>query len=103
MATADELELGGQWKDEWELYVHYLRALGIILSTQEDCWAWSFNKKNGKVTTKLAYKYIMENSKNLQQNRFWNTFGKWKIPMKTKCFSWLKLMNKISTWDNLCK
>ena len=43
--TADELELGGQWKDEWELYTHYLRALGIIVSTQEDCWAWSFNKK----------------------------------------------------------
>ena len=99
---ADELELGGNWKIEWELYTHSLSMLGIRITSPEDRLVWVENKKNGMVTVKLAYRYIMEKSNNLQHNRFWMLFWKWKIPMKIKCFSWLCLMNKISTWDNLC-
>ena len=69
--SAEELELGGAWKKEWDLYIHSLKSLGIKLNAKEDAWAWSFNESNGQVTTQLAYKYIMEASLDLQQERLW--------------------------------
>ena len=60
--NTDELELGGHWKIEWELYTHSLSALGIRLTSHEDRLVWSAIKNNGKVTAKMAYMYIMERS-----------------------------------------
>lgn len=63
--NADEMELGGIWNTEWELYTHSLSALGIRFTSTEDQLVWATNKKNGMVTVKLAYLYI------LKQNRLW--------------------------------
>ena len=39
----------------------------------------------------------------LQWDRFFKELWKLRIPIKIKCFNLLLLMNKISSWDNLCK
>ena len=53
--SVEELELGGDWKKEWDTYIHSLISLGIKLNSKEDAWVWSFNESNGHVSTKLAY------------------------------------------------
>ena len=45
---------------------HSLSALGIKFTSMEDRLVWATNKKNGMVTVKLAYMYILEKSNILQ-------------------------------------
>ena len=45
--SAEELELGGPWKKEWDSYIHSLKSLGIKPNAKENAWAWYFNESNG--------------------------------------------------------
>ena len=55
---AEDLDLGGRWKEEWNCYINGLSHGGIRLSGQKDYVLRTHNPKNGEVTTSLAYDVI---------------------------------------------
>ena len=65
--------------------------------------SWSYNKTNGQVTARLAYNYIVVSTWDKTQVWHWKDLWKWRIPLKIKCFYWLCMRNKVSTWDNLIR
>ena len=57
-----EFELQGKYEEEWNGYILGLQHDGIRLTNKADEIVWSWNEKNGQVTTKLAYEDAMFSS-----------------------------------------
>ena len=58
---------------------------------------------NEQISVKEIYKHISHGHV-LNDNAFWfHKTWKWDIPLKLKCFMWLVVHNKLSTWDNIRK
>ena len=60
--NARDLELSGQWKDKWDSYIEVMKIAGIKIDNEKDTLVWSKNKKNGVLTTKLAYEFMIKKS-----------------------------------------
>ena len=58
---AEDLELGGAWKEEWINYTMGLYHGGSILHTLKDRILWLHNKNDGEATTQLAHDLIANN------------------------------------------
>ena len=101
--TAEDLGVAGDWKDAWDAYTGRLAQAGIHLTTQADSLAWDFNKKDGSLTTKLAYDRIVNHYSPRAGNRMDSFIWNRALPCKIGCFTWLVFWNKITTWDNLQK
>ena len=56
--TAEDLELGGEWKILWDKYISGLEHGRIRLNHLPDTLIWSHNKKNGGITADLVYDLI---------------------------------------------
>lgn len=48
----------GPIAQEWRDFLVFVHNLGIILYMGDDVLQWDYNKKIGKVTTKLAYEAL---------------------------------------------
>ena len=101
--SADDLELGGVWKYEWNNYMSSLNHRGIRLKDTSGSLLWTHNKKDGKVTASLVHDLIVKTYLVSIQNKFSSCIWLFKIPLKIKCFIWLAVENHILTWDNLIK
>ena len=99
--NAEILDLNGEQKLEWESYVRGLKHSRFVLSKVSDSIVWSWDNKEGKVSTKQAYEvqFLEENDDGLED---W-LIDIWKsqIPLRIKLFCWLMIENRILTWDNL--
>ena len=62
--------------EEWNNFTLSMNHIGIILSYQSDYRVWDKNNFNGEVTTKLAYKALVEEEVTISQNGARNFFGK---------------------------
>jgi ribonuclease HI len=101
--TVDTLGLEGALKDEWINYTKGLVSVGIELTDEKDSLLWSWDTKEGQVTSKLAYKVQMLEGRG-EETKFWYTeIWEWQLPIKVKLFIWLLLEQRILTWDNLIK
>ena len=49
--TADHLELDGEWKKAWTVYIEGLTHVGIRLRQEPNSLAWLYNKKTGHITS----------------------------------------------------
>ena len=58
--SSKDLRLQGDLDLEWDSYVSHLYSTGVILTKCSDRLAWTFNKKNGNVSAKLAYQSLVE-------------------------------------------
>ena len=58
--NAIDLGLSGQWADKWDSYNEVLKIVGIKLSNEKDTLVLSENKKNGVLTAKLAYEFMIK-------------------------------------------
>jgi len=57
--------------------------------------------KDGEVTAKDMYDYIVNGSTCCHTGWWEDKIWRWNLPGKIICFSWLCLKNKIYTWDDL--
>ena len=57
----------------------------------------------GEVSASLAYDLIVSSQVPLSNNKTQARIWKYGIPLKLKCFVWLVLEKRISTWDNLMR
>jgi hypothetical protein len=53
--SAEMLDLSGEQKNEWEIYVRELKYSGFVLSVESDSIVWSWDSKGRKVFAKQAY------------------------------------------------
>jgi hypothetical protein len=53
--NVEMLDLFGEQKDEWEIYVRGLKHYGFVLFVETHSIVWSWDNKGGKVTAKQAY------------------------------------------------
>ena len=99
--TADELDLGGEWKILWENYIRGLEFGRIRLSDLCDSLLWSQNNYVGPLTAEKGYDCILSVScsdfHELVLAFLWNQ----NIPLKIACFTWLMARGRILTWDQL--
>ena len=56
--SADELELGGLWKEAQSNYIKGLEHGGICINNQPDTLVWMYNKSSGMVKANLMYDLI---------------------------------------------
>lgn len=101
--TSVDLQIPLFCRAEWEGYINKLSSLGITFSAIPDSLVWEANPMDGSVTTRQAYKKILESVQNSvvgwRSNKLWND----KVPLKISCFGWLCRHNKILTRANLQK
>ena len=58
---------------------------------------------SNEICVKLAYDFIVDELR-ISVDGWWRKdLWQWKIPLKIKCFSWLCVNDKVSTWDNILK
>ena len=64
---------------------------------------WSYNLEIGHISMNFAYAFIEDlmptTSKDWCRKDLWC----WKFPHKIKCFSWMCINDKVSTWENILK
>ena len=58
--TAEDLELGGEWKLLWDKYISGLEHGRIRLNNQNDSLIWTYNSLNGDITAALGYGLIVK-------------------------------------------
>ena len=58
--SLEALSLQGDLYLEWDNYVSLLYLVGVISTKCSDRLVWSFNKKAGDVSTKLAYQSLVK-------------------------------------------
>jgi hypothetical protein len=91
------LDLSGEQKNEWEIYVRELKYSGFVLSVESDSIVWSWDSKGGKVSAKQAYEVQFLDDNDDVSEDWLNDVLKWQIPMRTKLFIWLLIENRILT------
>jgi hypothetical protein len=98
----------GSWpssffKGECDSFLQVLNLSGITLSNAPDTLAWIWNKENGTVTVKEAYKALTYLSV-VEDCKWWYSII-WKIqaPSKITLFMWLCLENKVLIGENFRK
>ena len=99
--TIEDLELAGEWVEEWSQFTKYMYGVGTRLSMVQDDLIWSFNKAIGKFKAKDDYSFITK-SLNEPTCNWWHKYlWEWQIPSKIECFVCLCLENRITTQDSL--
>lgn len=98
--TAEDLDLGGHWKETWSNYIDGLPHGCIRLGEGLDSLVWMFNKRNGTTSAKLAYNLITSSTLIDRPGMALILVWKCNISLKVICFNWLCLSNRINTWDN---
>ena len=56
--TAEDLELGGEWKLLWDKYISGLEHGKIRLNHLHDSLIWTHNRQNGDITATLGYDLV---------------------------------------------
>ena len=84
--NARYLGLSGQWVDKWDTFIGTLKHAGITLTSEKDTLVWYGSNKNGVLTTKLTYDFLIRNDKILEHSWWYKGLWKWNIPTKLKCF-----------------
>jgi hypothetical protein len=101
--SVEMLGLEGVHKEEWTKYTKGMVNARIKLNDEKYCLIWSWDTKQGQVSTELAYEEQVTEVMGVEPKFWYSEIWKWKIPMKIKLFVWLLLEQKILTWDNLRK
>ena len=99
--TAEDLDLGGSYKQIWNAYTEGLFCAGIRLSDCPDDIVWDYNKKKGTISARDAYDCIVHSCSASVANHVDSFLWTKALPKKISCFIWLALRNKILTWENL--
>ena len=71
------------------------------MTEKKDALLWMHNPKNGMVTASLAYDLLVSSMLPLVNTSIMSRIWGFSIPLKIKCFLWLAIDNRISTWDIL--
>lgn len=101
--SAEDLDLGGDWKLFWNNYISGLEYGKIRLNSQVESLLWSYKNYAGNLTAAFAYDCISQHLHDLSSDLsiVLNLLWKINIPAKIRCFIWLLIMNKVLTWENL--
>ena len=91
--SAEDLDLGGRWKEECDYYIKGLLHGGIRLAKQND--SLLHNPKNGEVTISLAYDLIVSSTLQLAQKKSILRIWACTIPLKIDFFIWISMENHI--------
>ena len=75
----------------------------IHISNNADTLVWQYNKSTGSVKANLMYDCIAKTNVSDKSEGYLSLLWEFHIPLKIICFSWLRLHNKINTYDNLIK
>ena len=80
--SEDNMELGREWKSEWNNYIYYLSHGVIILKETSKSLLWTHNKKYGKVTASLVYDLIAKTNLVPIQNKFFFSYMAFQDPIE---------------------
>ena len=100
--SAHDLDLGGEWVEQWTSFVKGLSHGGIRIGESKDSLLWRYDRVSGMFSAKNAYEFIISNLLSPPSKCVISQIWNFNIPPKLKCFTWLVLFCKINTWDNLC-
>ena len=101
--TVEDLDVAGDWKDQWDIYTSYLEGARIRLNSGTDRLTWDYNQNDGSITAKLIHDCIIHSSLHPTASPLLTLIWSCNFPMKIRCFIWLTLHNKVLSWDNLQK
>ena len=101
--SAEDLDLRGRWKIECDGYIKGLTQGGIKLSDHMDKLLWIHNPNNGAVTASITYDLIVSSAVLLDRKFAMPKIWAYTVPLKIKCFIWLAVENRISTWEKLAR
>ena len=99
--TAEELDLGGDWKLLWDNFTSGLEYGRIRLSEQNNSLLWSHDKYFGVLTVAHGYECIVSTNCTTDLSPVLDLLWKLNIPTKIRCFIWLLVRNRVLTWDKL--
>ena len=84
--TACDLDLGGEWVDQWTTFIKGLTHGGIKIRNTEDSLLWMYDKKSSLVTPRKAYELIVSESLPLTNQGILTQVWHYTISQKIKCF-----------------
>ena len=91
--TTQDLNVAGDWKDQWEMYTSNMDGARIRLNSGFDRLVWDYNHHDGSVTAKLIYDCIIHSSLHPIESPLQALIWSCNIPRKISCFIWLTLNN----------
>ena len=99
--TAEELDLVGNWKHQWDAYTVGLEFGRIRLTEQCDTLLWSHDKYIGALSAAQGYDRIASTCCISRQSPVLSLLWKLNIPLKICCFILLLMKDRVLTWDQL--
>ena len=82
--TAEDLDLGGEWKLIWNSYIIGLEYGRIRLNPRPDSLLWSFKSYSGSISAAIAYECITTHHLDPLSNLSFVLHLLWKIKIPTK-------------------